>query len=409
MRLEAADQMRPVPTLAFDEAFEVVSDGGRRLAQRAYTSQGSYPVIDQGEALVGGYCSDSSLVYNGPLPVLVFGDHTRRVKFVDFRFVVGADGTKLLRPRNGMDPRFAFYHLLGTELRDRGYARHMSELRKARFWCPSAQVQHHIVETLERHFARLDAATASLGAALRKADQFSRSLLYSALLGHSGSDAATSVQEGPTEPWTEVRLGEVVEFLNGYAFKSEWYCEGGVGLVRGQNIGHGSLDWSDRREISLARAAEFARFELAAGDLVLALDRPLISTGLKWAVLKETDVPALLLQRVARLTPDVTRLSTKYLQLWVQSPHFRSGISPGRSIGVPHISTKELAALPIHLPPLDVQERIIDQVEKQTTRLSSNVASLRILAKRSVTLRRALLARAFSGQLSQMYSEEHHG
>src|SRR5207247_8050111 len=82
--------------LSFNEAVEPVSDGGKRVDQREYRPSGALPVIDQGESFIGGYTDDLSKSYTGPLPVVVFGDHTRRVKLVNERFAVGAQGVKLL-------------------------------------------------------------------------------------------------------------------------------------------------------------------------------------------------------------------------------------------------------------------------------------------------------------------------
>ena len=91
-----------------------------------------------------------------------------------------------------------------------------------------------------------------------------------------------------------------VRFQNGYAFKSEWFQDEGVRLLRNQNVSHGELRWDDVKHISSDMATEFQRFELEKGDIVLSLDRPLISTGLKLARVRANDLPCLLLQRVAR-------------------------------------------------------------------------------------------------------------
>jgi type I restriction enzyme S subunit len=194
-----------------------------------------------------------------------------------------------------------------------------------------------------------------------------------------------------------VRLGDVASLQNGYAFKSEWYTKAGVSLVRCQNIGHGNLRWTDRRAITPTRAAEFERFELQLDDIVLALDRPLISTGLKVARVQERDLPALLLQRVARVNPVPAELDAEYLWLWLHSPAFIGSIDPGRSNGVPHISTKEVAAIETWLPSIEAQritvqraqhllqicERLADSLERcersQTKLSASATASLRIV------------------------------
>lgn len=145
------------------------------------------------------------------------------------------------------------------------------------------------------------------------------------------------------------RLGDYIDFQNGYAFKSEWYVGEGIALVRNANVGHGSLDWTDRACISSEQAAEFERFSLSEGDIVITLDRPIISTGIKVARIAQEDLPCLLLQRVAKPVLKHKDLTTDFLFLWFTSPEFVRAIDPGRSNGVPHISTKEISAIPFRI------------------------------------------------------------
>ena len=168
----------------------------------------------------------------------------------------------------------------------------------------------------------------------------------------------------PRGVWTKSRLGDVVAMLNGYAFKSEWFIPSGVRLVRNVNVSHGSIDWHQAACVSAAVSEEFAQFALAEGDVVLTLDRPIISTGLKLAVVEADDLPCLLLQRVARLSPDPNVLSRDFMLLWLRSDSFMKAIDPGRSNGVPHISTKHVAALTIDLPRLPEQACIVARVEE---------------------------------------------
>lgn len=158
--------------------------------------------------------------------------------------------------------------------------------------------------------------------------------------------------------WEWVRVGDVVDLLNGYAFKSEWFKPAGVRLLRNVNVSHGHVDWSAPVMLDAVAAKSYEQFALRAGDIVLSLDRPIISTGLKYAVIRDSDLPCLLLQRVARLTACAC-LSSEFLQLWLQSDLFVGTIDPGRSNGVPHISTKQVAGLAFALPPLAEQSRIV--------------------------------------------------
>ena len=162
--------------------------------------------------------------------------------------------------------------------------------------------------------------------------------------------------------WEWVRVGEVVEMLNGYAFKSDWFKQAGVRLLRNVNVSHGHVDWSQSAMLDPVAAKEYEPFALRAGDIVLSLDRPIISTGLKYAVVRKSDLPCLLLQRVARLAPVAVVVSPEFLVLWLQSDLFMGTIDPGRSNGVPHISTKQVAGLTFALPPLAEQTRIVARV-----------------------------------------------
>ena len=162
--------------------------------------------------------------------------------------------------------------------------------------------------------------------------------------------------------WARVRLDSVVSMLNGYAFKSDWFRPHGVRVLRNVNVGHGTTDWASSACVTPEIADEYKRFELAEGDLVLSLDRPIISTGLKLATVRASDLPCLLLQRVARLAPDLQRISRDYLKLWMRSDRFIGAIDPGRSNGVPHISTKQVGELLMDLPPLAEQAGIVARV-----------------------------------------------
>jgi type I restriction enzyme S subunit len=103
-----------------DELFQVASDGGRRLAQSQYESAGKYPVIDQGEKDPGGFTNEE-LAYEGELPVILFGDHTRRFKLVERPFVVGAQGVKILRPAREVPVRFLWLAVNSLMIESRGY------------------------------------------------------------------------------------------------------------------------------------------------------------------------------------------------------------------------------------------------------------------------------------------------
>jgi type I restriction enzyme S subunit len=123
-------------------------------------------------------------------------------------------------------------------------------------------------------------------------------------------------------------------------------------------------------------SSEYERFELAQDDIVLTLDRPFISTGLKAAKVTASDLPALLLQRVGRfkLSPN---LLSDFLFLWLNSSMFSDQINPGRSNGVPHISSKQVEAAQIFLPSLQDQETIVAKVDELMVLCDDLLANIR--------------------------------
>jgi type I restriction enzyme S subunit len=113
-------------------------------------------------------------------------------------------------------------------------------------------------------------------------------------------------------------------------------------------------------------------------------------------VILESDLPCLLLQRVARMSPETKLVSSEFLLLWLQSDLFVGTIDPGRSNGVPHISTKQVGGLAFALPPHAEQSRIVTRVA-QLRRLCSDLRQ-RLSASQST---QAHLAEALVQQVAR--------
>ncbi|MBN9354607.1 MAG: restriction endonuclease subunit S, partial [Hyphomicrobium denitrificans] len=178
--------------------------------------------------------------------------------------------------------------------------------------------------------------------------------------------------------------------------KSSWFSKAGVRLLRNANIGHSEIRWNDVVHLPEDRLPEFERFRLNEGDIVLTLDRPFIVTGTKVARISADDLPSLLLQRVGRFVETSSGLDDDYLFLWINSPHFNDQIDPGRSNGVPHISSKQVEAAKIFVPPLAEQHRIVAKVDELMALCDALEASLTATAATRRRLLVALLAEALA-------------
>ena len=109
----------------------------------------------KGKSLIAGYTDDETAIL--PLSAYVlFGDHTRIVKYVDYEFAQGADGLKILLPDGDLLPRYAYHAMASLKVPSRGYNRHWSELAKLSIPVPPMEVQEEIVRVLDS-FAELEA------------------------------------------------------------------------------------------------------------------------------------------------------------------------------------------------------------------------------------------------------------
>ena len=120
-----------------------------QIPAKEIAQTGLFPVIDQGQKFISGYCDDSDKVIDFELPVIIFGDHTRCFKFIDFPFVLGADGTKVLSPNRELyDPKFYYFALLSLGLPSRGYNRHFKMLKERSLPLPPLSEQKKIARVL---------------------------------------------------------------------------------------------------------------------------------------------------------------------------------------------------------------------------------------------------------------------
>ena len=122
-----------------------------KIKRSEYLPNGTIPVVDQSQDFIAGYINDKERAYDGDLPVLVFGDHTCTLKYVDFPFAIGAEGTQIIRPKEDFDIRYFYYALQNLPLEQFGYQRHFKYLKTSKMSCPPMRVQHKIAAILSTY------------------------------------------------------------------------------------------------------------------------------------------------------------------------------------------------------------------------------------------------------------------
>jgi type I restriction enzyme S subunit len=321
-----------------------------------------------------------------------------------------------IRLRQGMDPRFWTYvhgSYYGLRLTQRSIKQStgiqnldaQSYFREPALF-PPADEQSSIADFLDRETGEIDAF-------IRDQEELIGLLQErrAATISHAvtkGLDSEVHLHPSGTPWWGKVphhwRFSPVkhaARLLTGFPFASNDFVHSldSISLLRGINVGIGSIDWAERVGWSVESRALYGEYELQTGDLVLGLDRPIISRGVRLARVAEHDLPALLLQRVALVRASSAAIND-YLEFALQGSEFRSYIEPlFTGVSVPHLSVDQLGAFPIPLPPVAEQAAISKYLRHELELLDESISDAVAAVALSRERRSALISAAVTGKI----------
>ena len=135
---------------AFNDIFEDCTSLGTKIPKEDYLTEGKHIVIDQGQKTIAGYTDLEEGLYED-VPAIIFGDHTRIIKYVDEPFFLGADGVKLLKSkRKDANYKYLYYALKNARIPGTGYNRHFKWLKEISIEYPDCGKQQDIVNVLDK-------------------------------------------------------------------------------------------------------------------------------------------------------------------------------------------------------------------------------------------------------------------
>lgn len=291
------------------------------------------------------------------------------------------------------DLRWLYYALQTVDLEQESQDTGVPGL--SRDWAYQQRVPLPPLEEQRRIADYLDGETDSINELERKNDELVRlidervqSLIESRVFG--------------VEDVARPQLRHVCEITPGYSFSSDDFLhdEGPVRLLRGVNIHPGRLDWSDVVYWPRSGLEDLSQYQLQPGDIVFGMDRPWISSGLRVARLTERDVPALLVQRVARLRPDQEVLDREYLFRTLQSLRFYAHFEPDMTgVSVPHVSGEQIGTFRLPVPDLKEQQAIARRLESELHVMRRLVEEAELQNGLLQERREALITAAVTGQI----------
>ena len=208
-----------------------------KVMKSTYQDTGSIPVIDQGKDYIAGYTDDPALRYDGPLPLTIFGDHTRILKWVDRPFAVGADGTQLLRGDHRFDQRYFYYALCSLELEHFGYERHFKYLKEEQIPVPPLPTQRRIAGILSAYDDLIENNLRRIKILEEMAQSLYREwFVHFRFPGHESVKLVDSPLGKIPEGWEVRKLCDTCRLTMGQSPKSEFYNETGEGTPFHQGV-----------------------------------------------------------------------------------------------------------------------------------------------------------------------------
>lgn len=444
----------------FPAAFEQIPIGDKKLPQKQYLSKGSLPVIDQGQALVGGYTDDISLKFEPGKGVIIFGDHTRAVKLVKFPFAAGADGIKILRPRH-CGAEYAFYALQSIQLPNRGYSRHFSYLKKTKFPIAPEADQERIVSKIDELFSQIDEGERALARVQKLVERYRQSVLKAAVTGeltrdwrekHAGANGSAGetgetgeqllqrILKARREAWGKAELEKMAakdktpkndDWKKKYkqppqpsfdelpTLPPRWtwvsleqicFVETGATPKRGTSefYENGTVPWVTSTAVNhtiIDKADEFitqAALDktntkiFPSGSLVVAM----YGEGKTRGKVSELGIDAATNQACAALLCNHVKPAVKqYIRLFLEKNYEAIRVSSAGGVQ-PNLNLSKLRDLLLPLPALDEIMQIIESVAVRHADIVSLSDTLPASRNHSKALRQSILKAAFSGNLS---------
>ena len=353
----------------FGDVFSDETRRGRKIQTNEYLPFGKYPIIDQGQEQIAGYTNLEDGLFDD-VPAIVFGDHTRIIKYIDTPFFLGADGVKLLKSKvDNADYKYLYYCLQSIAIPNTGYNRHFKWLKEAQIPLPPLDEQHRIAAVLDK----VSDLIAKRHQQLDKLDELVK-VRFVEMFGDPVSNPYH---------WNKKGLLQLGDCKNGMNFHTndigvDIHC---LGVGDFKNLSY-IADTSKLPTISLTDMPS-DEYMLKDGDIVFVRsngNKALVGRSL---VVYPATIPTTFSGFCIRFRLHSNEIKTDYLLQVLKTDSIRKKMA-GRGANIQNLNQKILGELQIPVPPLDLQNQFavfIEQTEKTKITISRSLDKLETLKK----------------------------
>lgn len=347
----------------FSQIFKDDTRLGYKIPASEYLTSGKYPIIDQGKHLISGYRNEKNGLYSD-IPVIIFGDHTRILKYINTPFFIGADGVKILKPKiNDCNYKYLYYVLCNIKIPNTGYNRHFKWIKEVNIDLPELNIQNKVVNMLDR----INDLVLFRKQQISKLDQLVKSRFVEMF-----GDTKNNINN-----FKIYSIGDICSLKSGTSLPLNVENEGGdIPYIKVSDM---SLPGNERyitissRYVTQKTAGKGI---FPVGSVIFPKRGGAIGTNKK----RLTQIPICADLNIMGVIPGAN-IMPQYLLSYFDMIDLGK-LDNGSS--VPQLNNKDIAPLKILLPPLSLQEQFaafVEQVEKAKSSVKQSLEKLETLKK----------------------------
>ena len=360
--------------LSFSEAFKDRTGGQQKIKKNDYLASGNLPIIDQGQQFVAGFTNNLNFQCNIELPCILFGDHTKKFKFVEKPFALGADGVKVLETNKNIDTKFAFHYLQTLYLPDVGYSRHFRFLKRTVIPVPPIASQRRIANILDK----ADEIVRKRKEAIALTEQLQKSIF----LDMFGDPVINP------KGWEVEELNNVISIISGQVDpKVEPFID--MPHIGGENL---QSNTNNIQNIKTPRELKLksGKYLFQSGNVLYSKIRPYLNQVVI------TDFSGVCSADIYPLRVIETKIKNDFLIYLLRSKFFLDYAQKHSTrTNIPKINRPTLLSFRFPCPPINIQKDFSDKCNK-ITQIQKNFNQY---LTESENLFNSLLQKAFKGEL----------
>ena len=356
---------------SFNEIFEDKTKYCVKVITSEYGENGKNIIVDQGQGDIAGYTDREEGLFSD-VPVIIFGDHTRIIKYVDKPFFLGADGVKVIKCKDlNANYKYLFYALKNARIPDTGYNRHFKWLKAVKIKYPDYREQEKIVQILDLVNDILKKRKTEI--------EFLNDLTKARFVEMFGDPVANNFG------WRQERLKRVTSKIGSGATPrggKESYQAEGITLIRSMNVHDGRFEYKDLAHITDNQAAQLDNATVEKGDVFINITGASVARS---CIVPDNTLPARVNQHVAIIRCVHSKLLPVFANNMFLNSNFKDQLlSIGESGGATRqaITKQQLENLTVILPPLKLQEQFsafVTEVNKSKVAVQKSLDETQLL------------------------------